>query len=41
MKGFKKNLPIKICPTCNKPFSWRKKWINNWDSVIYCSKKCK
>tara|TARA_B100000900_G_C20393423_1_gene639589 strand:- start:494 stop:619 length:126 start_codon:yes stop_codon:yes gene_type:complete len=41
MKGFKSSLAIKICPTCEKPFSWRKKWKKNWDNVIYCSKRCK
>jgi hypothetical protein len=31
MKGIKKeNLPSKICITCNKPFTWRKKWEKNW-----------
>ncbi|MCH7408447.1 DUF2256 domain-containing protein [Belliella sp. DSM 111904] len=37
----KEFLPQKICPVCNRPFSWRKKWEKNWDSVTYCSKKCK
>ncbi|WP_092467111.1 DUF2256 domain-containing protein [Winogradskyella thalassocola] len=42
MKGVKKaNLPTKICPVCNRPFSWRKKWENNWDVVKYCSEKCR
>ncbi|MDY0904995.1 DUF2256 domain-containing protein [Pedobacter sp. CFBP9032] len=41
MKGVKKeNLPSKVCPVCKRPFTWRKKWENNWDTVIYCSKKC-
>ena len=22
----KSNLPEKVCPVCNRPFSWRKKW---------------
>jgi hypothetical protein len=22
-------------------FSWRKKWERDWDSVIYCSKRCR
>ena len=26
----KKNLE-KICPVCEKPFSWRKKWEKNWE----------
>ena len=29
----KENLPSKICPTCNRPFVWRKKWKLNWDQV--------
>ncbi|NMU76208.1 DUF2256 domain-containing protein, partial [Vibrio parahaemolyticus] len=23
MKGFKSNLPMKVCPVCQRPFSWR------------------
>ena len=42
MKRIKKsNLPHKICVTCNRPFSWRKKWERSWDEVRFCSKKCK
>ena len=40
-KGNKSYLPQKTCVTCNKPFSWRKKWRNSWDGVKFCSKKCK
>jgi len=41
MKGVKKsNLPTKICPVCNRPFAWRKKWEKNWENVKYWSKKC-
>ena len=36
----KDNLPSKICPVCNIPFDWRKKWKLNWGQVKYCSKKC-
>ena len=36
----KNNLPSKICLTCKRPFTWRKKWKLNWDKVKYCSKKC-
>ncbi|MFL9838518.1 DUF2256 domain-containing protein [Flavobacterium sp. ST-75] len=36
----KKNLPIKTCVVCNRPFTWRKKWDKNWEEVKYCSKKC-
>ncbi|WP_413786899.1 DUF2256 domain-containing protein [Psychrobacter urativorans] len=30
----------KICPVCQRPFSWRKKWEKDWEQVIYCSEKC-
>ncbi len=26
MKKTKANLPSKICPVCQLPFTWRKKW---------------
>lgn len=32
-----KNLYHKTCPTCDRPFSWRKKWQNCWDEVVHCS----
>ncbi|MFL2570957.1 MAG: DUF2256 domain-containing protein [Parvicellaceae bacterium] len=31
----------KTCPICNNLFNNRKKWKNSWDTVIYCSKRCK
>ena len=37
----KRNLPTKICLTCERPFSWRKKWAKDWENVKYCSEKCK
>ncbi|MEH6657542.1 DUF2256 domain-containing protein [Leeuwenhoekiella marinoflava] len=37
----KVNLPEKICVTCGKPFSWRKKWEKNWQDVKYCSERCR
>ncbi|WP_461115677.1 DUF2256 domain-containing protein [Spirosoma jeollabukense] len=37
----KSDLPTKICPSCNKPFGWRKKWERDWTSVIYCSDACR
>ncbi|WP_114416170.1 DUF2256 domain-containing protein [Marinospirillum perlucidum] len=37
----KLSLPQKICPVCQRPFNWRKKWCNNWERVIYCSKACR
>lgn len=42
MKGVKKqNLPEKICPVCQRPFVWRKKWAKVWDEVKYCSDRCR
>ncbi|MDZ4683409.1 MAG: DUF2256 domain-containing protein [Saprospiraceae bacterium] len=37
----KQNLPQKICPACQRPFSWRKKWEKNWEQVKYCSERCR
>jgi hypothetical protein len=37
----KSDLPTKICPVCQKPFSWRKKWEKCWDEVKYCSDRCR
>lgn len=31
----------KICLSCGRPFENRKKWKDNFDEVIYCSKQCK
>ena len=40
-RGIKKeNLPKKICVTCGRPFTWRKKWERVWDEVTTCSKSC-
>jgi len=36
----KENLPEKLCVTCNRPFTWRKKWERCWDEVTTCSKSC-
>ena len=42
MKGVRKSdLPTKICPVCNRPFTWRKKWEREWDQVKYCSDRCR
>ncbi|EAZ99539.1 DUF2256 domain-containing protein [Marinobacter sp. ELB17] len=37
----KKPLPQKTCPTCGRPFNWRKKWQNCWDEVVHCSERCR
>ena len=36
----KPHLPTKICPVCQRPFAWRKKWELVWDAVRYCSERC-
>ncbi|MFN4973557.1 MAG: DUF2256 domain-containing protein [Bacteroidota bacterium] len=42
MRGVNKSdLPQKICMTCGRPFTWRKKWEKNWANVKYCSERCK
>jgi hypothetical protein len=37
----KSDLPTKFCPVCDRSFSWRKKWERDWDSVVYCSERCR
>ncbi|MBE7178892.1 MAG: DUF2256 domain-containing protein [Mucilaginibacter polytrichastri] len=37
----KQDLPTKVCPVCNRPFSWRKKWERSWEQVVYCSDACR
>ncbi|MDT8311868.1 MAG: DUF2256 domain-containing protein [Methylophaga sp.] len=37
----KPHLPEKICIVCQRPFSWRKKWVACWDDVKYCSERCR
>jgi hypothetical protein len=37
----KPHLPTKICPVCDRPFAWRKKWERSWDEVRYCSERCR
>ncbi|MDX1345795.1 MAG: DUF2256 domain-containing protein [Sedimenticolaceae bacterium] len=34
-------LPVKDCARCGRPFSWRKRWRNNWNQVRYCSERCR
>ncbi|WP_416236388.1 DUF2256 domain-containing protein [Spirulina sp. CCNP1310] len=33
--------PQKICPVCDRPFTWRKKWATCWEEVKYCSDRCR
>jgi hypothetical protein len=37
----KNDLPTKICPVCQRPFVWRKKWERCWDEVKFCSNRCR
>jgi len=37
----KADLPVKTCPVCDRPFTWRKKWEACWDEVKYCSERCR
>nr|WP_319802600.1 DUF2256 domain-containing protein [Marinobacter nitratireducens] len=30
-----------MCPTCGRPFAWRKKWARDWHNVRYCSERCR
>ncbi|WP_189444525.1 DUF2256 domain-containing protein [Salinicola rhizosphaerae] len=41
MSHRKPNLPTKTCPVCGRDFTWRKKWARDWESVIYCSERCR
>jgi hypothetical protein len=31
----------KLCKTCGRAFSWRKKWERDWDNIQYCSDGCR
>ncbi|MEM8983981.1 MAG: DUF2256 domain-containing protein [Pseudomonadota bacterium] len=37
----KSQLPTKVCPVCERPFAWRKKWQRDWANVRYCSERCR
>ncbi|WIA41959.1 hypothetical protein OEZ86_009263 [Tetradesmus obliquus] len=37
----KADLPSKVCVTCGRPFTWRKKWEAVWEDVKYCSDRCR
>ncbi len=37
----KADLPTKDCAACGRPFAWRRKWAREWDSVRYCSDRCR
>ncbi len=37
----KSDLPQKVCQSCGRPFTWRKKWEKVWEEVKYCSDRCR
>ncbi|WP_312807630.1 DUF2256 domain-containing protein [Agrobacterium cavarae] len=37
----KSELPSKICPVCGRPFVWRRKWAKDWETVKFCSQRCR
>jgi hypothetical protein len=37
----KRDLPIKTCAHCGRPFAWRKKWARDWERVKFCSDACR
>ncbi|MCC9623066.1 DUF2256 domain-containing protein [Thalassospira sp. MA62] len=37
----KSDLPHKLCAACGRPFVWRRKWKDCWDTVLYCSDQCR
>ncbi|MGB0335213.1 MAG: DUF2256 domain-containing protein [Opitutales bacterium] len=37
----RENLPKKVCPVCERPFTWRKRWSSCWPEVRYCSDRCR
>ncbi|MBP6003177.1 MAG: DUF2256 domain-containing protein [Pyrinomonadaceae bacterium] len=38
---YKQHLPSKICVSCSRPNTWRRKWLREWDNVKYCSDACR
>ncbi len=37
----KADLPTKDCAHCGRPFAWRKAWARDWESVRFCSDRCR
>ncbi len=38
MKG---DRPTKVCAACGREFAWRRRWAATWESVRYCSQRCR
>ena len=36
-----KGSETKVCATCGRGFQWRRAWATVWDSVRYCSARCR
>jgi hypothetical protein len=34
-------MPTKPCVVCGRVITWRKKWERDWESVKYCSDRCR
>jgi hypothetical protein len=39
-KASQKPKPSKVCPVCERSFTWRARWKRNWEEVVYCSRRC-
>lgn len=37
----KSELPVKSCTACDRLMAWRKRWAKPWDTVKYCSERCR
>ena len=37
----KRDLPVRTCARCGRPFTWRRKWARDWATVRYCSDACR
>ncbi len=40
-RGNKAALPSKPCVACGLAMSWRRRWVNNWAEVKFCSVACR
>lgn len=36
-----RSIPTKVCATCGRTITWRRKWARDWDRVRYCSARCR
>jgi hypothetical protein len=32
---------VKVCAVCGREIQWRKKWERDWESVKFCSERCR